>query len=71
VDVAQVSDGLIALVIWVVVSILAAPLVGHFLAGALHERIPDEPRRTSTRRIKPEHHQSPASGPVAASSSGP
>jgi hypothetical protein len=45
VDIVHLSDWLkFALVVWVVVSLLAAPLVGRFLAGALHERA-DEPQR--------------------------
>lgn len=71
-DIAHLSEWLkIALIAWVMISLLAAPLVGHFLAGALRERMPDEPQRTFARRIKPERHQSPASGPVAAPSSRP
>jgi hypothetical protein len=33
---------------WVVVSLLAAPLVGRFLTSALHERV-DNPRPSSAR----------------------
>ena len=43
-DIIHSSDWLnFALVIWVVISLLATPLVGRFLAGALRERT-DQPQ---------------------------
>ena len=48
----HLSDWLkITLIGWVVISVLAAPLIGRFLAGALHERT-DEPQRSAAPRIR-------------------
>ena len=38
-----------ALFAWVIISFVAAPLVGRFLAGALRERTVDCPRTTAAR----------------------
>jgi membrane protein implicated in regulation of membrane protease activity len=59
-----------ALVVWVAVSLLAAPLVGRFLAGALHERA-DKTQRSAAPRIRRGRRQGAASGGVSAPSSPP
>jgi hypothetical protein len=72
VDIIHLSDWLkIALAGWVVISLLAAPFVGRFLAGALHERTADEPLRSARPRIRHRRREAPVSGPVAAPSSRP
>jgi hypothetical protein len=39
----------VAPIAWVVISLLAAPLVGRFVAGALRERTGDHQRTTTAR----------------------
>ncbi len=69
-DTLALSDWLkIALVGWVAISLLAAPLVGRFVAGALHER--DEPRRAGAARIRSARATGSAGATIAAPTSRP
>jgi hypothetical protein len=71
VDINYLSDWLMfGLAGWVVVSLLAAPLVGRFLVVALHERA-DEPQRSAAPRIRFRRRQGTAAGGVSAPSEQP
>lgn len=41
----------VALVVWVVISLVAAPLVGRFVTGALRERTDDAQSTTTARAL--------------------
>ena len=41
----------VALITWVVISLLAAPLVGRFVAGSLRERIDDAQHAAAARAL--------------------
>lgn len=50
-DTIHFSDWLnFALILWVLISLFVAPLVGRFVAGALRERTSDRERRTAETR---------------------
>lgn len=54
-----------ALIGWVVVSVLAAPLVGRFLVGALHEAESEE-KRGPAETVAGKNFPEPVVGSVAA-----